>query len=214
MVCMMKEFKNMKKNPSQNRERELWCTDCKDDGHTKGSCPKNQFCDIYQIVGHSTKECSFNMKTKGHQQVLLTQEVSNSRATGTNNNTATSGGYLNNNRCRRGGNNNNNNNNNEGCSRIQYDPIGWPMIQCRVCNLLGHFARDCTTKGTPQLLCRWCGPRDHDDLKYPKLGLGVNLLTIERCEKETLVITCAQAKKATYQIRRRRRKGCSRQKQK
>ena len=36
----------------------------------KGSCPKKQFCDICQVAGHSLKECPFNLKAKGHQQVL------------------------------------------------------------------------------------------------------------------------------------------------
>jgi Sec-independent protein translocase protein TatA len=40
MLRMMKEFKNMQKSPGQTREGELWCTDCKTEGHTKGSCPK------------------------------------------------------------------------------------------------------------------------------------------------------------------------------
>lgn len=161
-----------------------------------GYCPKNQFWNICQIVRHSTKEYPFNMKTKGHQQVLLMQEASTLGAgTNTNNDVATLGGYWNNNRRGWGG-NNNNNNNNGGCSRIQYDPTGRPIIQCRACNLWGHSPRHCTTKETPQLLCRWCGPGDHKDSKCPKPG--VNLLTIERCEEEALVITCAQAKKAIY----------------
>ena len=69
---MMKEFKNMQKETKGN---ELWCTKCKIDGHMRGSCLKNQFYDICQIMGDSTKECPFNMKTRGHQQVLLTQEA-------------------------------------------------------------------------------------------------------------------------------------------
>ena len=72
MIRMMKEFKNMQKESKGN---ELWCTDCKTEGHIKKSCPKNQFCEIYQVMGHSIKECPFNMKTRGHQ-VLLTQEAS------------------------------------------------------------------------------------------------------------------------------------------
>ena len=40
MLRMMKAFKNMKKNPGLVREGELWCTNCKEEGHTKGSCPK------------------------------------------------------------------------------------------------------------------------------------------------------------------------------
>lgn len=40
MLRMMKEFKNMKTNPSRSTEGGLWCTDCKEEGHTKGSCPK------------------------------------------------------------------------------------------------------------------------------------------------------------------------------
>ena len=70
------------------------------------------------------------------------------------------------------------------------------MIQCWACNLWGHFARDCTTKEAPQLLCRWCGPRDHEDSKCPKQG--VNLLSIETCDEKVLVITREQARKAKY----------------
>ena len=110
----------------------------------------------------------------------------------TNNDSKAFGGYRNNNRCGQGG-NNNNNNNNGGQSRIQYDPSGQPMIQCRACNLWGHFARDCTMKGTQQLLCRWCGLGDHEDANCPKLG--VNLLSIEiGNDEETLVITHAKEK--------------------
>ena len=142
----------MQKGSSQSREEELWCTDCKVEGHTKGSCPKKQFYDICQITGHSTRECLFNLKTKGHQQVLLTQEASNP-GTGTNTNSdATSGAYSNNNRRGRDGSSNNNNNGER--SRIQYNASGRPMIQCCACNLSGYFARDCTTKKTPQLLCK------------------------------------------------------------
>lgn len=63
MLRMMKEFKNLKKN-LDSVKGELWCTDYKEEGHTKGSYLKKQFCDICQIPGHSTKECPFNMKTK------------------------------------------------------------------------------------------------------------------------------------------------------
>ena len=108
---MMKEFKNMQNGSNQTREEELWCIDCKAEGHTKGSCPKKQFCDICQIVGHSTKECPFDIKTKGHQ-LLLTQETSIVTGARMNtNNDVTSGGYCNNNQHEQGGNNNNNNNN-------------------------------------------------------------------------------------------------------
>ena len=43
MLRMMKEFKNMNKETKGN---DLWCTECKKEGHTKGSCPKDQFCEI------------------------------------------------------------------------------------------------------------------------------------------------------------------------
>ena len=110
---MMKEFKNMQK---EARGDELWCTECKTKGHTKGSYPKNQFCEICQIMGHSTKECPFNMKTRGPHQVLLTQEASASGGSGNTSNTgATSEGYRNN---RRGKNNNNANNNNGSHSQF------------------------------------------------------------------------------------------------
>lgn len=46
------------------------------------------------------------------------------------------------------------------------------------------------------MLCKWCGPRDHEDAKCPKPKPGVNLLSIETetCDEETLVITRKQAK--------------------
>lgn len=164
----------------------LWCMDCKTEGHTKGSCPKNQFYEIYQIMGHSIKECPFNMKTKGHQQVFLMQEASASRGR-ENNDGAMSGGYRNNRR----GKNNNTNNNNEGRNRIQYDANGQPMVQCRACNLWGHFSWDYTMANAPKLLCRWCISRDHKDSKCPKSG--VNLINIG-VNKEVLAITRRQAK--------------------
>ncbi len=190
MLQMMKEFKNLKKNPNLVKG-ELWCTDYKEEGHTEGSCLKKQFCDICQVAGHSIKECPFNMKSNGHQKVLLMQEMFARTDT---NNDATSGGYRNNNRHERGG--NNNNNENGGRSRILYDASGQPMIQCCVCILWGHFAKDCTTKETSQLLCRWCGPRDHEDPKC--LKQGINLLSIEACDEKVLAITCEQARKAKY----------------
>lgn len=46
-------------------------------------------------------------------------------------------------------------------------------------------------------MCRWCGLGDHDDRSCPKSR--INLLTIEKSnERETLTITRAQTKKATY----------------
>ena len=173
---------------------ELWCTECKTDGHTKGSCPKDQFCDICQIMGHSTKECSFNMKTRGSPQVLLTQAASTSRGNGNANiDGATSGGYRNNGRGQNNNNANNNNNNNNGNrSRIQYDANGRPIVQCRACNLWGHFAWDCTTENTPKLLCRWCRPNDHEDSKCPKSG--VILITVSTNVEQVLEIIRRQAK--------------------
>ena len=92
----MMEFENMQKEPKGS---ELWCTECKTDGHTKGSYPKNQFCDICQIMGHSTKDWPFNIKTKGSLQVLLTQATSTLGGNGNANiDGATSGGYRNNSR--------------------------------------------------------------------------------------------------------------------
>ncbi len=107
---------------------------------------------------------------------------------------ATSGGYRNNRRGQNNNSNNNNggNNNTGGRSRIQYDANGRPIVQCRACNLWGHFARECTTTNTPKLLCRWCGPGDHDDTKCPKSG--INLITVGTDEEEVLAITRKQAK--------------------
>ena len=42
-MLQMMEFKNMNKETKGN---DLWCTKCKKEGHTKGSCPKDQFCEI------------------------------------------------------------------------------------------------------------------------------------------------------------------------
>lgn len=84
---MMKELKNMQKGLAQARDGELWCTDCRAEGHTKGSCSKKQFCDICQIVGHSTKECLFNMKTKGHrelEQIQIRMQLPEGTVTTTN----------------------------------------------------------------------------------------------------------------------------------
>ena len=56
----------------------------------------------------------------------------------------------------------------------------------------GHFARDCTTANMLKLLCRWCGPGDHEDSKCPKFG--VNLITVGTDVEEVLAITQRQAK--------------------
>lgn len=50
MERMMREMKATKGSTSKADEGDLWCTDCRSDGHTKGSCPKKAFCDICQIV--------------------------------------------------------------------------------------------------------------------------------------------------------------------
>ena len=113
MIQMMKEFKNIHK---ETKGTELRCTECKKEGHTKGSCPKDQFCEICQIMGHLVKECPFNLKTRTPQQVFLTQEASASGGSGNNSTEgATSGGYKNN---RRSQNNNNNSGNNNNGERI------------------------------------------------------------------------------------------------
>lgn len=148
---------------------------CKKEGHRKGSYPKKAFCDICQVLGHSTKECPYNMKTRGNQ-VLFTQEQSSPSGTvGTSqpqaNTTASSSGYKGN---RRGGRGNNNNNNNR--SRMQYDAKGRPMIWCRACNQWGHFTQDCQKEETPQNLCRWCSLGDHDDTNCPSQGLIFSIL--------------------------------------
>ena len=65
------------------------------------------------------------------------------------------------------------------------------MVQCRACNLWSHFARNCTSTNTPKLLCKWCGPGDHEDVKCPKSG--VNLISIFT-DEEVLAITRKQAK--------------------
>ena len=52
-------------------------------------------------------------------------------------------------------------------------------------------------KEMPQLLCKWCGPGDHEDSKCPK-PKPVNLLSIETCDERIMAITRQQAKKAKY----------------
>ncbi|XP_057853392.1 uncharacterized protein LOC131063560 [Cryptomeria japonica] len=179
---------------STSKNEDVWCTDCKE-GHTKGTCPKKAFCEICQMLGHAVKECPYNMKTKGNQVFFAQEQPPLSTAVGSAkpqaDATASSGGYIGN---RRGGRGNNNNNNR---SRMQYDANGRPIIQCRTCNQWGHFARECQNSETPQSLCRWCGPGDHNDANCPKQG--VNLLNIEKMgeHEEVLAITHAQAKK-TY----------------
>lgn len=49
----MREFKAMKGSSNKNKG-DLWCADCKEEGHTKGMYPKKAFCDICQVLGHST----------------------------------------------------------------------------------------------------------------------------------------------------------------
>lgn len=118
---MRKEFKSMK-GTGHMEEGEIWCTDCKEKGHSKGVCPKKAMCDICQVWGHSTKECPFNMKTRS-QQILFTREQPSTSGTNNEtqgNNNATSGGYQNNRRGGRGGNDNRN--------QIQYDSKGRPII--------------------------------------------------------------------------------------
>ncbi|XP_057861664.2 uncharacterized protein LOC131070138 [Cryptomeria japonica] len=121
-------------------DKELWCTDCKAKGHTKGTWSKKAFCDICQVLGHSTKECSYNLKTRS-TQVLYTQgEQATPLATPpkqSTNSEASPRGYRNN----RPG--NNRSNNNMPRRKIQYDAKGQPMIQCRKCNEWGHFAQEC-----------------------------------------------------------------------
>ena len=65
------------------------------------------------------------------------------------------------------------------------------MVQCGACHLWGHFARNCTLANALKL-CKWCGPRDHEDAKCSKSG--VNVITIRMDEEEILVITWKQAK--------------------
>ena len=70
---MRKEFKSMMGTGGHMEEGGIWCMDCKEKGHSKGACSKKVMCDICQVLGHSTKECLFNMKTRS-QQILFTQE--------------------------------------------------------------------------------------------------------------------------------------------
>ncbi|XP_059064703.1 uncharacterized protein LOC131856795 [Cryptomeria japonica] len=164
---MRRMMREMQTQEEESREdKELWCTECKLEGHTKTKCPKKVLCDICQVLGHSIKECPYNFKAMS-AQVLYTQEQATPPTTPSKNtNSDTSpGGYRN---SQRGSNNNTSNNTPRG--RIQYDAKGRPMIQCRRCNEWGHFARDCQS-GVGQgggLLCKWCGLGKHEDVECPR----------------------------------------------
>ena len=47
------------------------------------------------------------------------------------------------------------------------------------------------------MLCKWCGPSNHEDANCPRQK-GVNMLDIAGSESEILAITRMQAKKAAY----------------
>lgn len=71
MRRMMREMRTQKEEIREGRD--LWCTECKLEGHTKTNCPKKAFCDICQVLGHAIKECPYNLKARS-AQVLYTQE--------------------------------------------------------------------------------------------------------------------------------------------
>lgn len=77
------------------------------------------------------------------------------------------------------------------------------MIQCRRCNEWGHFARDCQSGvGQGGLLCKWCGPGNHEDTECPRQK-GVNMLEVVRPElnsrcPEVLAITRSHTRKLIY----------------
>lgn len=110
----MKELKADKENGKEGKE--LWCTDCKTKGHTKGRFPLKAFYDIYQIMEHSIKECPYNLKARSTQVLYTKPNQVTPPATPPKpaaNSDASPGGYQNN----RWG--NNRSNNNTPRSRIQ-----------------------------------------------------------------------------------------------
>ncbi|XP_059065008.1 uncharacterized protein LOC131857036 [Cryptomeria japonica] len=193
MMSMMKELKADKEGGREGKE--LWCTDCKTKGHTKGSCPHKAFCDTCQVMGHSIKECTYNLKTLSTQVLFAQPDQVTPPATlpkPAANSNASPGGYRNN---RQG---NNRSNNNTPRSRIQYNAKGRPMIQCRKCNEWSHFARECQNGGDAEsLLCKWCVPRNHEDIDCPRQK-GVNMLEVEGPREGVLAITRLQNKTAMY----------------
>ena len=58
---------------------------------------------------------------------------------------------------------------------------------------------------TPKLLCRWCGPGDHEDSKCPKVG--VNLITDGMDEEDVLAFTWKQAKEYSVSAKEKRKFG-------
>lgn len=62
---------------------------------------------------------------------------------------------------------------------------------------VGSFTRECQSGNNNGLLCKWCGPRNYDDVDCPKQK-GVNILDIKGPGEEVLVITRLQTKKALY----------------
>lgn len=115
----MKEVAGSKKEKKEGRN--LRCTKCEKEGHTKGACLKKAFCEIYQVLGHEIKDCLYNLKTRSAQVFLTQGEQSTPPSTSPKNtNTkASPGGYKN---TRRGS--NNNSNNNTPRQPLQYDCKG------------------------------------------------------------------------------------------
>ena len=68
---LMKEVAGTKDEKKEGKD--LWCTDCEKEGHTKGACPRKMFCEICQIGGHAIKDCPYNLKTR-NAQILFAGE--------------------------------------------------------------------------------------------------------------------------------------------
>lgn len=63
---------------------------------------------------------------------------------------------------------------------------------------MGHFTRDCQSGGGNEgMMCKWCGPGNHEDANCPKQK-GVNRLDIADSEREVLALTRMQARKLEY----------------
>ena len=110
---MMKELTGS--NEEKGEGEELCRTHCKKERHIENTCPRKAFCDICQVLGHSIKDCPYNLKARNAHIFLTQGEPSTPPPPPCNTNMgASSGGYNS-----KGS--NNNNTKNTPRSKIQYD---------------------------------------------------------------------------------------------
>ena len=63
MIKEMREYKGTKEN------KEVGCMKCKNEGHSRANCAKKSFCDICKVLGHTIKQCPYNLKVRTSNSV-------------------------------------------------------------------------------------------------------------------------------------------------